>query len=91
MWRLLQAVVFTLVLFGNIYWEWTPNGLLASLLGVAAAFLVTVTLSGLFDLFRRAALIGKKRPSQSGSAIISPASKLLNPADTIRPGHKQLR
>lgn len=39
--KLFQTLVFTLVLFGNIYWEWTPNGYVASLLGGLAAFFAT--------------------------------------------------
>lgn len=45
MWKLLQLAVFIGVLFANIYWQWTPNGYLASLLGIGAAYLATVLLS----------------------------------------------
>lgn len=42
--HLLQAVIVGAVLFSNIYWEWTPNGYLASLIGIGVAYLVTVAL-----------------------------------------------
>ena len=40
--KLFQMVVFTLVLFSNVRWKWTPNGYLASLIAMGATFLATV-------------------------------------------------
>jgi uncharacterized membrane protein len=45
MWKLFQLSVFVGVLFANVYFEWTPNGYLASLLGIGAAYLATVILT----------------------------------------------
>jgi hypothetical protein len=42
LWRLLQASIVATVMCGNIYWGWTPNGLLAGLMGVGAAYSLTV-------------------------------------------------
>lgn len=47
MWKLFQLSVFVGVLFANVYWEWTPNGYLASLLGIGAAWLATVLVTRL--------------------------------------------
>lgn len=59
MWRLFQTAVVATVLSGNIYWHWTPNGYLASLIAGMAAFAATYSLSWLIDLFRRR---GDSRP-----------------------------
>ena len=48
MWKLVQLSIMAAVMCGNIYYQWTPNGYLAGLLGVGAAFLVTLLLSPLF-------------------------------------------
>lgn len=40
--KLLQALIIFAVLCANIYWHWTPNGLLAAILGIIAAYLLTV-------------------------------------------------
>jgi hypothetical protein len=52
MWYLLQGGVIFAVAASNIRWQWTPNWYLASVLGVVAAFLVTVALSTLLKLLR---------------------------------------
>jgi hypothetical protein len=44
MWKLLQLSVFLAVVFSNIHWQWTPNGYLASVLGIGAAFVLTLVL-----------------------------------------------
>lgn len=46
-WRIFQAAVVAAVLFSNIHWHWTPNGYLASIIGIFAA-------SRIIDLWRRA-------------------------------------
>jgi asparagine N-glycosylation enzyme membrane subunit Stt3 len=53
-WRIFQAAVVAAVLFSNIHWHWTPNGYLASIIGIFAAFLATVVLTRIIDLWRRA-------------------------------------
>ena len=40
--HILQMLVAFAVLSANVYYEWTPNGYLAGLLAVAAAWAVTV-------------------------------------------------
>lgn len=52
MWKLFQLAVFVGVLFANVYWEWTPNGYLASLLAFAAAYMATALLGRFFGLLR---------------------------------------
>lgn len=47
MWFLLQGSIVFAVMASNIYWAWTPNGYLASLIGVGLAFAVTMTVSQL--------------------------------------------
>ena len=53
MWYVLQLTVFVAVVFSNIHWQWTPNKLLAALIGAGLAFAVTWLLSGLIALLRR--------------------------------------
>lgn len=52
LWRLFQILIFTGVLFANVYWQWTPNGYVASLLGILASYFATVALSKFIDLTR---------------------------------------
>lgn len=52
-WHLLQMAILIGVLFSNIHWQWTPNNYLASALGIAAAWLVTVVVVKLADVLRR--------------------------------------
>ena len=41
MWFLLQGAIVFAVVASNIYWQWTPNGYLAAMLGGIAALVVT--------------------------------------------------
>lgn len=61
-WRILQAAVALAVLFANIYWQWTPNGVLAGLWAGMAAIAVTWTVGKAVDIrrFGWAALPNKK-------------------------------
>jgi hypothetical protein len=45
MWLLLQSAVMIAVLCANIYWQLTPNGVLAGLLAIGAAWIVTKAVS----------------------------------------------
>lgn len=45
MWKLFQISVFLTVMFTGIYFEWTPNGYVLSLLSIGAAFFATMILS----------------------------------------------
>jgi hypothetical protein len=38
MWFLLQSSIMFAVMASNIHWNWTPNGYLAGLIGVALAY-----------------------------------------------------
>lgn len=49
-WKLLQLVVFLAVSFTGIYYQWTPNGLVLSLVAGICAFGATVLLNDLFRL-----------------------------------------
>lgn len=42
LWKLLQTAIVGAAMCGNIYFGWTPNGLLAGLMGVGAAYVLTV-------------------------------------------------
>ena len=65
--KLFQMAVFTLVLFSNVHWQWTPNGYLASLLATAAAFVATVILIKAVETGRWLAdLRAAPRSSRSG-------------------------
>jgi hypothetical protein len=57
MWLILQMSVMITVLCANIYWHLTPNGVLAGLLAIAAAWLVTKTLAAAMGLARRVATL----------------------------------
>ncbi len=66
LWKLLQLAVFLAVMFTGIYYEWTPNGLVLSLVAATCAFAVTVLLGDLFHLVRWTSqrllpLLGKQR------------------------------
>jgi hypothetical protein len=45
MWLILQMAVMIAVLCANIYYQLTPNGVLAGLLAIGAAWLVTRAVS----------------------------------------------
>ncbi len=53
MWWFIQILIIFAVVSSNIAWHWTPNGYVAAMIGGFAALVVTVTLSGLFDLLRQ--------------------------------------
>jgi hypothetical protein len=45
MWLLFQCSIIFAVISSNIYWKWTPNGFVASLFGVGAAYGLTIALT----------------------------------------------
>lgn len=47
LWNAFQLAIFVGVVSTNIEWKWTPNGYLASLIGIGAAYVATVALSWL--------------------------------------------
>lgn len=57
MWFLLQSLIVFAVMASNIYWHWTPNTYLASVIGFIAALLATVALSNLL-------LWARKKPGE---------------------------
>lgn len=52
-WHWLQMAILMAVAFSNIYWKWTPNSYLVSIIGVGVAWLVTITVVKVADLARR--------------------------------------
>lgn len=52
MWYVFQLLIFIAVMFANIHWQWTPNGYLASLIGIGTAFATTWLLLKLLDGLR---------------------------------------
>jgi hypothetical protein len=52
MWYLLQGAVMFAVLASNIHFHWTPNGYLAALIAVAAAWAVTRALGFVLSVAR---------------------------------------
>ena len=66
-WKLLQLSVFIAVIFTGIYYEWTPNGFVLSLVAATCAFAATVLLG---DFFRFLSWLRLKlralRPEQRG-------------------------
>lgn len=65
MWKLLQLVVFLSVYFTGIYYEWTPNGYVLSVLSIGAALAVTLLLSWALDT--RRVLLVKQRNKRSAA------------------------
>src|SRR6267154_776127 len=47
MWFVFQGSIIFAVVASNIHWQWTPNGYLASLIGVGLAYGVTALLNAL--------------------------------------------
>jgi hypothetical protein len=47
MWFLLQSSIIFAVCASNIRWHWTPNGYVASLIGIGLAWLVTLCVARL--------------------------------------------
>lgn len=67
LWKLLQLIVFIAVMFTGIYYEWTPNGFVLSLVAATCSFAVTVLLGDLFRFLswlrlKLRSLRGQKRP-----------------------------
>lgn len=52
MWKLIQFSVIVAIVGSNGAYHWTPNGYVAGLIAVGAAFFVTLGLSSLLDLWR---------------------------------------
>lgn len=52
MWHTLQITIIIAVIFSNIHWEWTPNQLLAGIIGWVVAFLATVAVDKCLYWFR---------------------------------------
>lgn len=55
-WYVFQGLVMFAVIASNIHWQWTPNGLLAGIIGYGVAFVatwITGKVASLFLWFRR--------------------------------------
>lgn len=48
-WYLFQGSIVFAVVASNIHWQWTPNGYLASAIGMGVAFGVTAALAWIWD------------------------------------------
>ena len=64
MWHILQAIIIFAVVASNLYWEWTPNGHLAALIGIGLSFAVTAGLTELAKWWRRSARVPYRPPSE---------------------------
>jgi uncharacterized membrane protein YgaE (UPF0421/DUF939 family) len=42
MWWIFQGLIIFAVVASNIHWQWTPNPVLPALLGIGAAFMLTL-------------------------------------------------
>lgn len=63
MWMVLQLLVAFAAISANIYWQFTPNPVVAGLMGFGAAWLVTYCVSWCLDRWKRAkAELGNERP-----------------------------
>src|ERR1700687_791905 len=63
MWYVFQLIIIIAVVFSNIHWHWTPNGYLASLLGIAAAWLCTRIIVAAVEMVRWATRRAKAQRS----------------------------
>lgn len=45
-WYVFQGLVMFAVIASNIHWQWTPNGLLAGIIGYGVAFVLTCLFTG---------------------------------------------
>ena len=61
LWQIFQLAVFAAVVGSNIQWNWTPNMYLASLMGGAAAFVLTAAISWFMDFLTRLKLKSRLR------------------------------
>ena len=50
--KVIQFLIIGAVVVSNAQWHWTPNGYLASWIGIALAFVVTVAVTRLTDALR---------------------------------------
>lgn len=69
-WKLFQFTVCLAVIASNIHWQWTDNGLLAGILGIAAASFLTAILTMLGDLLRRAGFRASGQGQSKGAAVL---------------------
>lgn len=49
------------VLCSNVYWRWTPNGYLASIIAIVVAYLATVVLTALIERWTAARAVVVRR------------------------------
>ena len=64
MW-LFDAGVFLAVIFSNIYWEWTPNHILAGAIGALTVYLVNRLAAGFLWACKK--LLHRQAPHQVAS------------------------
>lgn len=59
MWKLFQLAIFVSVYFTGIYYEWTPNAYVLSVLSFLAALFATLCLIAIIDLLSRTFKAGR--------------------------------
>lgn len=62
--RAIQITIMLAIMGSNIRWNWTPNGYLAGMVGIGAAWVLTVPPVLIWDRLRR-----KPRPPVSRSVV----------------------
>lgn len=72
MWFLVQSTIIFAVVASNIHWCWTPNGYLASAIGIGLAYVATAELNGLWRLAERRPHAGWVGSSPTNKTIHGP-------------------
>lgn len=65
--KIMQFCIVVAVIGSNGQYQWTPNGYVAGLLAVLAAFLATLLVMGASDLFLLLKQLSDKRRSRRGT------------------------
>lgn len=69
-WTLFQAAIVFGVVASNIHWQWTPNTYLASAIGFAVAYFVTMAINSLYwRWLTRRQLRADERAGQSSATL----------------------
>lgn len=81
-WFVIQGVIAFLVIASNIKYEWTPNGYLAALIAMSAAYFATLLLGLFLALIGRALLAcgvpDADEPSRQDFRFTGPARHVSN-------------
>jgi len=83
-WALFQAVIIFAVVSSNIHWKWTPNGYLASTIGILCAWGITWVIFLLRSHRLPGGLLREhKRANQSKSPIIRGNARRISRIDSM--------